>query len=81
MTWHKNSQLRLSQHQVQLTVAVPSRFLEEVIEGVYQGIFISNGPGDPRSSYLVINQLGELITNRRIVILEFPFLEYVMVIS
>ena len=59
----KNSQLRaLLKHQVQLTVVnTEYRFLEEVIEGVYQGIFISNGPGDPRSSYLVINQLGELM--------------------
>ena len=58
----KNSQLRgLLKHQVQLTVVnTEYRFLEEVLQGVYQGIFISNGPGDPRSSSSVVKQLQDL---------------------
>ena len=60
----KNSQLRgLLKHQVQLTVVnTEYRFLEEVQKGEYNGIFISNGPGDPRSSYLIVNQLKELFS-------------------
>ena len=60
----KNSQLRgLLRRQIQLTVVnTEYRFLEEVQNGVYQGIFISNGPGDPRSSHLVVTQLQELFS-------------------
>ena len=60
----KNSQLRgLLRRQIQLTVVnTEYRFLEEVQKGVYQGIFISNGPGDPRSSHLVVTQLQELFS-------------------
>ena len=60
----KNSQLRgLLKHKVQLTVVnTEYRFLEEAQAGVYQGIFISNGPGDPRSSIQVVEQLEELFS-------------------
>ena len=63
----KNSQLRgLLKHQVQLTVVnTEYRFLEEVLQGVYQGIFISNGPGDPRSSFRVVEQLRQLFSQQK----------------
>ncbi len=48
----KNSQLRaLLKHNVRLTI-VDTRynFLQEVFDKKYNGIFISNGPGNPEAS-------------------------------
>ena len=58
----KNSQLRgLLRYNVQLTIInTKYAFLKEVYDGVYDGIFISNGPGNPESSTIVIEQLKEL---------------------
>ena len=59
----KNSQLRdLLQHNVQLTIVDSNyHFLDEAKSAsVYSGIFISNGPGDPKTSHFVVEQLREL---------------------
>ena len=58
----KNSQLRsLLKFKVQLTIVnTKYNFLSEVLDGKYQGIFISNGPGNPKSSPQVVEQLREI---------------------
>ena len=58
----KNSQLRsLLKNNVQLTLVNPHYyFLEEVLDNKYNGIFISNGPGNPESSKLVVEQLKKI---------------------
>lgn len=55
----KNSQLReLLKHNVQLTVVDMNHyFLDEVFENKYDGIFISNGAGNPTHSTNIITQL------------------------
>ena len=57
----KNSQIRgLLRYNVQLSfVNNKYRFLDEVINGDYNGIFISNGPGDPsgEDSEFIVSQL------------------------
>ena len=65
----KNSQLRsLLKYQVQLTmVDTKYYFLQEVLEGKYHGIFISNGPGNPESSTRVIEQLRKLFESEFII--------------
>ena len=45
-------------HDIQLTIVdLNYEFANEVLSGKYNGIFISNGPGDPKHSVNVINQL------------------------
>ena len=58
----KNSQLRtLLRDNVQLTIVDTNYyFLDEVTRNKYNGIFISNGPGDPRSSTTVVEQLKKI---------------------
>ena len=58
----KNSQLRaLLKYNVQLTIVGPNfRFLDEVRLKEYDGIFLSNGPGDPTVSTGVVNQLKSI---------------------
>ena len=58
----KNSQLRdLLKYNIQLTVvSTKYNFVHEVSKGVYDGIFISNGPGDPKYSKNVIYLLADL---------------------
>ncbi len=55
----KNSQLRgLLDQKVQLTIVDTNYyFQDEVFEKKYDGIFISNGPGNPRNSMKVVEQL------------------------
>ena len=55
----KNSQLRaLLKHNIQLTVVdLNYNFANEVLDNKFNGIFISNGPGDPKYSKNVIEQL------------------------
>ena len=55
----KNSQLRaLLKNNIQLTIVdTKYNFLEEVFDNTYEGIFISNGPGDPTNSQFVVEQL------------------------
>ena len=36
-------------------------FTDEVNQGIYNGIFISNGPGDPRNSVYTVDQLKQII--------------------
>ena len=44
---------------MQLTLVSPNyNFLNEVLNNKYNGIFISNGPGDPRNSENIIEQLS-----------------------
>ena len=61
----KNSQIRaLLRHNVKLTlVDTEYRFLDEVLDNKYSGIFISNGPGNPESSTNVVHQLTELFSS------------------
>ena len=61
----KNSQLRdLLKYNVQLTIVnTKYNFIEEVNDKKYDGIFISNGPGDPTNSLYVVNQLKYLFDN------------------
>ena len=58
----KNSQIRaLLKHNVQLTIVNTNyEFINEVFKDVYDGIFISNGPGDPTTSTFVVSQLKQL---------------------
>ena len=51
----KNSQLRsLLKYNVQLTVVDSEyNFIEEVFADNYNGIFISNGPGDPTNQHIL----------------------------
>ena len=58
----KNSQLRgLLRHNVQLTVVnTEYNFVNEVLNNEYDGIFISNGPGDPTTSTFVVQQLQQI---------------------
>ena len=58
----KNSQLRaLLKNNIQLTIVdTKYNFLEEVFDNTYDGIFISNGPGDPTNSQFVVEQLKVL---------------------
>mgnify|MGYP001568226633 FL=1 len=58
----KNSQLRaLLRNNIQLTIVdTKYNFLDEVFGNTYDGIFISNGPGDPTNSWVVVDQLKEL---------------------
>jgi len=55
----KNSQLRsLLKHNIQLTIVdTKYNFINEIMNKKYDGIFISNGPGDPSNSMSVVNQL------------------------
>ena len=55
----KNSQLRaLLKHNVRLTIVdTEYNFLQEVFDKKYNGIFISNGPGNPEASHNVVKQL------------------------
>lgn len=61
----KNSQIRsLLKRNVQLTIVnTKYEFVKEVFEGQYNGIFISNGPGNPKQSINVVNQLKEIINS------------------
>lgn len=58
----KNSQLRaLLKNNVQLTLVDTNySFISEVLDKVYDGIFISNGPGNPESSTKVVEQLKQI---------------------
>ena len=58
----KNSQLRgLLKFNVQLTIVdTEYYFLKEVLDSKYDGIFISNGPGNPESSIKIVEQLKEI---------------------
>ena len=60
----KNSQLRdLLKYNIQLTVVdTKYNFVHEVSRGVYDGIFISNGPGNPETSVEVVNQLRQIFS-------------------
>jgi carbamoyl-phosphate synthase large subunit/carbamoyl-phosphate synthase small subunit len=60
----KNSQLRdILKHNVQLTIVDTNyNFLDEVKENVYDGIFMSNGPGNPETSHFVVEQLREIFS-------------------
>ena len=59
----KNSQIRgLLKYNVQLTIVNTNyNFVQEVLDQKYDGIFISNGPGNPKDSIIVVNQLKQLI--------------------
>ena len=61
----KNSQLRaLLRYKVQLTiVSTEYNFICEVFQKKYDGIFISNGPGNPINSQNVVIQLKELFSS------------------
>ena len=65
----KNSQLRgLLKHNVQLTVVNTEYiFLNEVLNKEYDGIFISNGPGDPTTSTSVVDQLKQIFESNYII--------------
>ena len=58
----KNSQIRsLLKFNVQLTIVdINHYFIDEVLNKCYDGIFISNGPGDPTTSSDIVNQLVKL---------------------
>jgi carbamoyl-phosphate synthase small subunit len=58
----KNSQIRsLLKFNVQLTIVdINYNFIDEVLNKCYDGIFISNGPGDPTTSSHIVNQLVKL---------------------
>ena len=61
----KNSQLRaLLKYNVQLTIVNTdySLIVDEVLNKEYDGIFISNGPGDPTTSTNIVNQLKSLFS-------------------
>jgi carbamoyl-phosphate synthase / aspartate carbamoyltransferase / dihydroorotase len=60
----KNSQLRaLLKRNIQLTVVdLNYNFINEVFNNKYNGIFISNGPGNPIHSTNVISQLKQIFT-------------------
>ena len=60
----KNSQLRaLLKNDVQLTLVNTSyRFVNEVLAEKYNGIFISNGPGNPEDSVGIVEQLKEIFS-------------------
>ena len=61
----KNSQLRaLLKHNIQLTVVnLNYRFADEVLDKQYHGIFISNGPGDPKYSVNAIQELKKIFNS------------------
>ena len=61
----KNSQIRsLLKHNVQLTLVNTSyNFIIEILNKTYDGIFISNGPGDPSISTFVVEQLKTIINS------------------
>ena len=65
----KNSQLRgLLKYNVQLTVVNTEYiFLNEVLNKEYDGIFISNGPGDPTTSTSVVDQLKQIFESNYII--------------
>ena len=65
----KNSQLRgLLKHNVQLTVVnTEYNFVTEVLNNEYDGIFISNGPGDPTTSTFVVEQLKQIFESNYII--------------
>ena len=58
----KNSQIRaLLKHNVQLTIVDTNyNFINKVFNNKYDGIFISNGPGNPTSSVNVVSQLKQI---------------------
>jgi carbamoyl-phosphate synthase large subunit/carbamoyl-phosphate synthase small subunit len=60
----KNSQLRdILKHNVQLTIVDTNyNFLDEVKDNVYDGIFMSNGPGNPETSHFVVEQLRDIFS-------------------
>lgn len=66
----KNSQIRsLLKRNVQLSIVnVEYNFIDEVFEGEYDGIFISNGPGNPVNSKCVVDQLQRIFES----VLEIP---------
>jgi len=61
----KNSQLRgLLNKNVQLTIVDTTyNFVDEVLDKKYDGIFLSNGPGNPQSSKFVVEQLSKLFND------------------
>ena len=65
----KNSQLRaLLKHNVQLTIVDTNyNFILEVFNNNYDGIFLSNGPGDPVSSKFVVEQLKKIFDSNHII--------------
>ena len=66
----KNSQLRaLLKQNIQLTVVnLNYNFVDEVFENRYNGIFLSNGPGDPKYATNAIEQLRRIFSSN----LEIP---------
>ena len=65
----KNSQLRgLLKYNVQLTVVdTQYYFIDEVLNKHYDGIFLSNGPGNPTTSTFVVEQLHKIFINDYII--------------
>ena len=65
----KNSQIRaLLRHNVQLTIVNTNyNFVNEIYDNKYDGIFLSNGPGDPTSSNLVTEQLKIIFESDKII--------------
>lgn len=65
----KNSQLRaLLKYNIQLTVIDTNyNFLNEVYNSIYDGIFISNGPGDPTTSTFVVEQLSNIFKSNFVI--------------
>jgi carbamoyl-phosphate synthase / aspartate carbamoyltransferase len=65
----KNSQLRaLLKRNVQLTVVdTYYKFVEEVFLKKYDGIFLSNGPGNPTDSAFVVEQLKTIFGSNLII--------------
>ena len=61
----KNSQLRgLLKYGVQLTIVDTNyHFVSEVLDNKYDGIFISNGPGNPETSINIVDQLRQLFNS------------------
>ena len=61
----KNSQLRaLLKYNIQLTVVNSEYdFYEEILSKKFDGIFISNGPGDPNNSKFIVYQLKNLFNS------------------
>ena len=70
----KNSQIRgLLKHNVQLTIVHSSyNFIDEVLSKRYNGIFLSNGPGDPRSSKSIVDQLKTIFNHSDPSIFNIP---------
>ena len=64
----KNSQIRaLLKHNVQLTIVDTNyNFINKVFNNKYDGIFISNGPGNPKSSVNVVSQLKQIFGLSRV---------------